>query len=114
LNILKRYTFDNIIFLIGNKIDLDKERKVSKEEGERFKNNYGNIKIFFETSAENGINIQRLFEQIGFSIYEKNEIEEKKLEKEINRKSSRTYSLVKEDFTKNREKEKDKEKSKCC
>ena len=113
-NILKRYTFDNIIFLIGNKVDLDKERKVSKEEGERFKNNYDNIKIFFETSAENGINIQRLFEQIGFSIYEKNEIEEKKLEKEINRKSSRTYSLVKEDFTKNREKEKDKEKSKCC
>jgi len=116
LNILERYSFDNSIFLIGNKNDLEKERKVSKEEGERFKNNYGNIKIFFEISAENGMSIQRLFEQIGFSIYEKNEIEEKKLEKEINRNGSRTYSLVKEDFTKNKEKEKEKEKEegKCC
>jgi len=116
LNILERYSFDNTIFLIGNKNDLEKERKVSKEEGERFKNNYGNIKIFFEISAENGMSIQRLFEQIGFSIYEKNEIEEKKLEKEINRNGSRTYSLVKEDFTKNKEKEKEKEKEegKCC
>ena len=116
LNILERYSFDNTIFLIGNKNDLEKERKVSKEEGERFINNYGNIKIFFEISAENGMSIQRLFEQIGFSIYEKNEIEEKKLEKEINRNGSRTYSLVKEDFTKNKEKEKEKEKEegKCC
>ena len=109
LNILKKFTYDNTIFLIGNKSDLKKERKVTIEEGKKFKNDYDNIKIFFETSAEDGENIDKLFEKIGFSIYEKNEADEKKLDK-----AKRSVSLVKEDFTKNNEKEKKKEKDKCC
>ena len=39
-NILKEYSLESIIFLIGNKSDLEEEREVKIEEGEEFKNNY--------------------------------------------------------------------------
>ena len=71
-NILNQYTYDNIIFLIGNKNDLKEERKVTIEEVEKFKKEYNNIKMFFETSALNGENIDKLLENIAISIYEKN------------------------------------------
>ena len=46
-NILKDHSYDNIIFLIGNKDDLEKkEREVKIEEGEKFKSNYADIKMF--------------------------------------------------------------------
>ena len=43
MNILKNFTYDNTIFLIGNKSDLKEERKVTIEEGKKFKNDYDNI-----------------------------------------------------------------------
>lgn len=64
----------NVInFLVGNKSDLEKEREVSKEEGEEFakKNNL----IFLETSAKNNDNVQRLFEYFTYKLikyFEKN------------------------------------------
>ena len=106
INILKDYSFGNITFLIGNKNDLEKEREVTIEEGETFKNNNDNIKIFLETSALNGSNIDKLLENIAISIYEKN----KKLENEEDNGIKKTITLVKEDFTK-KGKEK---KKKCC
>ena len=52
--------YDNIPFvLIGNKCDLEKDRKESKEEGEKFALKY-NMK-FFETSAKDNININEEF-----------------------------------------------------
>ena len=74
-NILKEYTYDNTIFLIGNKSDLREERKVESEKAEGFKNSYDNIKMFFETSAKNGENMDKLLENIAISIYEKDDIE---------------------------------------
>ncbi len=50
------------LILIGNKCDLEDERKVSKEEGEKFALKY-NIK-FFECSAKNNINVNQAFESL--------------------------------------------------
>ena len=45
--------------LIGNKIDMEDKRKITKEAGESMANKYG-IK-FFEVSAKDNINIDELF-----------------------------------------------------
>ena len=42
-NILQKYSYDNIIFLIGNKNNLEEERKVTLEDAEAFKNSYDDI-----------------------------------------------------------------------
>ena len=71
---------DPVLVLIGNKIDLEKERKVTYEEGKRFaeQNNF----IFQEVSAKTGKNFDTLFEvQIYESIYNKFKNEFDKREK---------------------------------
>ena len=55
----KRYNYNVPLVLIGNKIDLENERVVSKEEGEKFAYKY-NIK-FFESSAKNKTNVKEAF-----------------------------------------------------
>ena len=46
-------------FLIGNKIDLESERKVSREDGEKFAKE-NNFDFFDECSAKLGINTQNI------------------------------------------------------
>ena len=48
-----------LMVLVRNKIDLESERAVSKEEGEEFEK--VNNMQFFETSAKNGTNIEDVF-----------------------------------------------------
>ncbi len=56
-------------FLIGNKIDLENERKVTKEQGEKFcKEN--NINEFMESSAKTGVNAQNIFIKAAQTLYE--------------------------------------------
>ena len=60
------------LVLIGNKIDLENERVVSKEEGEKLAEKY-NIE-FFECSAKKGINVNEAFQylvKMVFYVYEK-------------------------------------------
>ena len=60
------------LVLIGNKIDLENERVVSKEEGEKLAEKY-NIE-FFECSAKNGTNVNEAFQylvKMVFYVYEK-------------------------------------------
>ena len=57
--------------LIGNKIDLEDNRKITKEAGESMANKYG-IK-FFEVSAKDNINIDELFLDTAKCLIEKNE-----------------------------------------
>ena len=45
--------------LIGNKKDLEKKRKITKEAGESLANKYGIN--FFEVSAKDNINVEELY-----------------------------------------------------
>ena len=51
-----------IIYIAGNKIDMEEERKVNKEEGEKLAEELG--LPFVETSAKSGININETFEDL--------------------------------------------------
>jgi len=106
-HMLKDHSFDNIIFLIGNKNDLDKEREVTIEEGEEFKDNYIDINMFFETSALDGQNIDKLLENIVISIYEK----DKRLANDEDNAVRKSITIVKEDLSEKKGKKKNK---KCC
>ena len=63
--------------LIGNKSDLENERKVQFSQGEEFAKQYG--MKFFETSAKNSINVIEAFMAIT------KELIKKKLNKNINK-----------------------------
>ena len=82
-DITRKLTFDNIdkwiadlkingdenimIFLVGNKSDLNNNREVSKDEGINKSEKY-NVP-FLETSALQGDNIDRVFEELIQSVY---------------------------------------------
>ena len=75
------------LILLGNKIDLEEERNISKEEGQKFADK---IRIqFFETSNKNGINIQ----EAGLALIKK--IIEKKEKEKFDLNSSNSLQLSK-------------------
>ena len=51
---------DTKIFLIGNKIDLENERKITKEQGENFAK-INKLNLFIESSAKTGFNAKKVF-----------------------------------------------------
>ena len=51
-----------VIYLVGNKIDMDDERKVKTEEGQKLAEELG--VPFVETSAKSGVNIDNIFSDI--------------------------------------------------
>ena len=57
------------IFLIGNKADLEEQRKVTKEAAQEFADN-NKVKIFLETSAKTGFNAQNIFIEAAKLLYE--------------------------------------------
>ncbi len=58
---------DVVMILCGNKCDMEKERQISKKEGENLANSY---KIpFFECSAKDNINIDEIFNTMAQNIY---------------------------------------------
>ena len=56
------------IFLIGNKLDLENQRKITKEKGEAIKNDY-NLDLFVECSARDGRNTEYIFVQAAKLLY---------------------------------------------
>ena len=60
---------DTKIFLIGNKVDLEDQREVKTEIGEKFAKENG-INLFLETSAKTGFNAQKLFIEAARILYE--------------------------------------------
>ena len=106
-----------IIFLIGNKADLEEKREVSKEMGEEFcKNN--NMKLFFETSAKTGFNAQNVFIEAAKLLY----LKHLELKDYTTRPDSINYLMGRESETKNiimennveTEENDKKRKKKCC
>jgi Ras-related protein Rab-8A len=65
---IKKEAQDNVvIFIVGNKIDVDKEeRKVTTEEGQKLAEEYNFP--FYETSAKTGKNVNEVFEDIGEKV----------------------------------------------
>ena len=57
------------VFLIGNKIDLEKEREVTTEQGENFYK-INKLNLFMEASAKTGINAQNIFIKAAEVLYE--------------------------------------------
>ena len=69
LNDLKSQANPDVrIFLVGNKSDLEEERKVTKEEGLKFKNDQG-LDLFMETSAKTGYNARNVLIEAAKMLY---------------------------------------------
>ena len=62
---------DVIFFLIGNKTDLEKNRKVTKEMVDKFCRN-NNIDFSLETSAKTGFNTENIFIEAAKMLYKQN------------------------------------------
>ena len=62
---------NTIVIIVGNKIDLETERQVTREEGVRKAKEYDIP--FYETSCKSGININQVFTRITKEILNKNE-----------------------------------------
>ena len=56
------------IFLVGNKADLEDQRKISKEEGENYKEEQ-NLDLFMETSAKTGYNAKNVLIEAAKVLY---------------------------------------------
>ena len=69
LNDLKGQANNDVrIFLVGNKADLEEERKVSKEEGEKYKEDQ-HLDLFMETSAKTGHNARNVLIEAAKILY---------------------------------------------
>ena len=112
-----------VFALIGNKNDLEKERKVTFEEGQKFADE--NKFIFQEVSAKNGNNFEKLFEvQLFEAVYNKFKSEFEKRDKmyaddhineETNENTNKNNdNKVKLDSNNKRDQNSNKKKKKCC
>ena len=70
LNDLKSQSNPDIrIFLVGNKADLEEDRKVSKEEGDKYKED-NHLDLFMETSAKTGQNARNVLIEAAKLLYQ--------------------------------------------
>jgi len=77
------------IFLIGNKADLENNRKITKEMAQEFAEN-NKIKLFLETSAKTGFNARNIFIEAAKLLYE----EHIKYKDNLSRLDSATTSVA--------------------
>ena len=66
MTVIKQLADGIPLILIGNKIDLEKQRKITKERGQQFAND-NNIDIF-ESSGKSGVNVEESFIFLGEQI----------------------------------------------
>ena len=91
---------DIIIFLIGNKIDMDQKREVEYNDGKNFaeKNNIS----FYEVSAKNGNNIGSTFDILSNKIFQNMKEEENNENKYDRREQRGSIQLNKRTFNEKR------------
>ena len=99
MNHIKENSNGSPIVLIGNKSDLDSDREVNKEEGEKYAKE--NKMTFFEASAKSGANVEESFLHLGEIIIKDDKFSE-------NREKSKTEYVVSKN-TSNKD-----NKKKCC
>ena len=95
------------IFLVGNKADLEEERKVPKEEGEKYKEDQ-HLDLFMETSAKTGHNARNVLleaAKILYKDYLKFDENNKKDDDDNKNGQKKGQTLIKK---------KEKEKKGCC
>ena len=69
LNDLKSQAHPDVrIFLVGNKADLEEDRKIKKEEGEKYKEDQ-HLDLFMETSAKTGHNARNVLVEAAKILY---------------------------------------------
>ena len=98
------------IFLIGNKIDLEEQRKISKDMAEEFKNN-NKINFFLETSAKTGFNAKNVFIEAAKELYHKHLKYKDNMTRQISMNSISVDSITIKKDLKTEEVE---EKKSCC
>ena len=120
LNDIKTLGNPNVnIFLIGNKADLEDQRKISKEKGEEFCKNHG-IKLFLETSAKTGFNAQNIFLEGAKLLYQQHLKYKDRfsrtdsLDDMIGENNNVILENKEEDIKDDDDDEKQKRKKKCC
>ena len=92
VNLVKKHASpETLIFLVGNKSDLENERQVSKEDCKQIKEEQ-KFEFFTETSAKDNIYVQELFQEAIIHLYEKYKLYENEGDKK------------KEDLTQKKEK----------
>ena len=109
---------DAKVFLIGNKVDLENEREVKREQGEEF-SKMNKINFFTESSAKTGLNAQNIFLKAAEILYDDyNKYQEKKKnesenaeDKEEEKKGDEPKKL---ENPNNNNNSKDKNKKQCC
>lgn len=101
-------TEDLIIYLVGNKIDEEENRKIKEEEGKETGTKY---KLrFFEASAKNNKGIEELFIELVKEIINKRNNEKNEEENNEEDESKEEIKDVNEELIENKEKKK----KKCC
>ena len=108
LDEIKCQTHPNLkIFLIGNKMDLEENRVISKEKAETFYSSH-NLDYFIETSAKTGENAQKVFVKAAQVLYDEYLLHaEKEKTSESENKSTNNLSLQSETSENGNEKEKE-------
>ena len=102
--ILRSHSVESLVYLIGNKNDLEEKRQVQKHKAEELRQKY-DFKFFIETSAKSGCNITELLDQIAIDIYEKKE-------EELEKKG--TFTIKDKEYFGQENQEKTKRKKNAC
>ena len=102
---------DAKVFLIGNKLDLENERKITKEQGETFAKN-NKLNLFIEASAKTGFNSKKIFIKAAKMLYDEH-LKYKDVENKVEIDGDGDIIVKKKDNM-NLDENKKKDKGGCC